>query len=360
MNHDLPSIMKSIERIDPEQYASTRNFTDGAVTNLSPYISRGVISAKTVFDRLLQRHGYPKCRKLVQELLWREYFQRLLQHGWNLHDEAVKGNPAGRHGIPLAVLHAKTGIAAVDQSIVDLYTTGRMHNHLRMYVAAICCNVAKCDFKFPAKWLYYHLLDADVASNSGSWQWVGGTLTGIPYYANQENINRYCGTGQQGTFLDLSYEELPNRPIPEILEEIALPELESLLPETPLPNLSLDTVLLYTHYNLDPEWRKDTRADRVLLLEPSHFKKFPLGEVALRFIFSLMSNIPGLQLYCGELADLGRAYPQVRFIAKEHPLFAHWDVQFDQRDWMVPDVVQAYPSFSKYYKECEKKLQEHE
>ncbi|GAB5539658.1 MAG: hypothetical protein Salg2KO_17610 [Salibacteraceae bacterium] len=70
---DIESIYDRIERIDPVAYARTRNYKDGAVSQLSPYISRGVITTKQVFESLLNR-GLPwsSIEKFVQELAWRD------------------------------------------------------------------------------------------------------------------------------------------------------------------------------------------------------------------------------------------------------------------------------------------------
>ena len=74
-------IIERINRINPIQYSKTRNFINGAVTYLSPYISRGVISVKQVMDAVLQKGYKPyQIEKFLQELAWREYFQRIWQH----------------------------------------------------------------------------------------------------------------------------------------------------------------------------------------------------------------------------------------------------------------------------------------
>ncbi|MEO5685193.1 MAG: FAD-binding domain-containing protein [Chitinophagaceae bacterium] len=65
---------------------------------------------------------------------------------------------------------AKTGITAIDEQITLLYETGYMHNPVRMYLAGITCNIGKAHWLQPARWMYYHLLDGDLASNSLSWQ----------------------------------------------------------------------------------------------------------------------------------------------------------------------------------------------
>jgi deoxyribodipyrimidine photo-lyase len=67
-----------MDRIDPILYGKTRNFIDGAVTYLSPYVSRGVISTKFVLENILNRGYHPNgIEKFVQELAWRDYWQQV-------------------------------------------------------------------------------------------------------------------------------------------------------------------------------------------------------------------------------------------------------------------------------------------
>jgi deoxyribodipyrimidine photo-lyase len=296
----------------------------------------------------------------MKQLLWREYFQRLQQHFPDVAYREIKPGQSRKRGMPLSVMLGKTGITVLDDAISTLYLTGHMHNHVRLYIASLCCTLGKCHFNAPAAWMYYHLSDGDVASNFGSWQWVAGTLTGKPYHANQNNVNEFTHVKQYHTFLDTAYEELAVMQIPDVLRETCQPILETILPDTGLPQLEQGTTLLYTHYNLDPFWHMDDRAERLLVLEPSHFKKFPISEFVLKFIITLTGNLQGIKLYCGEIDALKRAYPDMRFLAREHPLFAHWDVAFDEREWIVPEVKGFYPSFSKYYKDCQKKLSVYE
>ncbi len=74
-------IIERINLINPIQYSKTRNFINGAVTYLSLYISRGIISVKEVKEAVLQKGYKPnQIEKFLQELAWREYFQRVWQH----------------------------------------------------------------------------------------------------------------------------------------------------------------------------------------------------------------------------------------------------------------------------------------
>jgi deoxyribodipyrimidine photo-lyase len=173
---DYPSILEKIDRIDPMKYGATRNFVDGAVTYLSPYISRGVISTRYVLKRVLDR-GYElkAIEPFVKELCWRDYFQRVAQHKDLNSDIRKPQSPVKQHGVPVSIIDATTGIEGVDVSICGLYETGYMHNHCRMYTASIVCNVAQTHWLQPARWMYYHLLDGDWASNVCSCQWVAGS-----------------------------------------------------------------------------------------------------------------------------------------------------------------------------------------
>lgn len=363
---DYDLIVKKIKQVDPIQYAKTRNFINGAVTYLSPYISRGVISVKQVQDAVLSEGYKPyEIEKFLQELAWREYYQRV----WQAKDDLIwqdlkQPQPDTLHyQMITAVQNAVTGITIIDEQINDLYATGYMHNHTRMYIAAINCNIAKAHWLQPSKWLYYHLLDGDIASNNCSWQWVAGAFASKKYYCNQDNINKYTNTHQQYTFLDKPFEEIPLLPMPYVLKENIALQLQTVLPITALPFIDTSKpTLIYNAYNIDPLWRKDENVNRILLLEPSHFYKYPVSEKVISFIIDLAKNITGIQVYCGEVASLQSLYKESTlnageaFIAKEHSAFNHYPGVKDSRDWMYPEVTGFYPSFFSYWKRCEKYL----
>ncbi len=352
-----PDIINLLSQIDPLTYAHSRNYLNGAVTRLSPYISRGVISTRQVLDDLLQKgFVFEQLQQLVKELAWRDYFQRVLQHKPTLFREAIRQEDRdfANHEIPLAMVAGKTGIEVIDRSVNDLYTSGYMHNHARMYVASLACNIARSHWRMPAQWMYYHLLDADVASNYCSWQWVAGVFSQKKYFANQENINRFGDTQQSGTFLDFPYATLPSQPVPEILQETGLPDLTTTLPgHLPLSIDAQKPTAIYNFYNLDPLWRKEEDLNRVLLLEPSHFKTHPVSENTILFIQNLAKNIPGLQFFTGEFSEFKRLYPPGNIFYKEHPLFAY-EGEEDSRDWLFPEVTGWFPSFFSYWKQCAK------
>jgi len=357
---DIESILKRIEAIDPIKYARTRNFIDGDVTYLSPYISRGVISVRMIMHSVMQR-GYKlyQVEKFIQELVWREYWQRIWQHkGDEIFTDLKRPQPDYLHKeIPESIVGANTSIAAADNYIMQLYEQGYMHNHIRMYVASIACNIAKAHWLQPAQWLYYHLLDGDIASNHLSWQWVCGSASSKKYYCNQENINRYTGSKQQQSFLAHEYDILTTMPVPEELKKTTILKLETVLLENSVLNIdNRKPTCIYNSYNLDPFWRKEENVNRILLLEPSHFNKYPVSQKVLDFIIALSKNIEGIVLYVGEFNDLLNEYtePEKSFIFKEHPLSTHYKGICDERDWISKNSTGNFTSFFSFWKKVEK------
>jgi len=357
-NYD--EIVYRIDKIDPVQYSKTRNYIDGNITYLSPYISRGVISVKQVMEAVLAKGYKPyEITKFIQELAWREYFQRVWQH---LEDDMFDDIRITRTGIrhrqiPQAIITAKTGIESIDTAINDLYQTGYMHNHIRMYTASIACNIAKGHWQLPSQWMYYHLLDGDLASNTCSWQWVAGSFSSKQYFCNQENINKYTYSKQKDTIIDKSYDEIPLMEIPNILTRTSSLQLTTALPGKTKPTFDHNLPLvLYNSYNLDPLWRNDIAANRLLVLEPSHFKQYPVSEKVIRFIIELAANIDGLQLFIGEINEIPDLAKFPAIYSKEHPAFNYYPGKKDEREWMFPGVTGMFNSFFSFWKKCEQQL----
>jgi len=359
---DYASILQHIQNIDATNYARTRNFINGAVTYLSPYISRGFISLPQVRDIVMQNKKLYEVEKLMQELAWREYFQRIWQyHNNEIFTDLKQPQQGVQHlQIPLSIVQATTTIDAVDAGIKHLYKTGYMHNHVRMYTAMLACNIACSHWSLPAKWMYYHLLDGDLASNTLSWQWVAGSFSSKKYYANQENINKYSGRNQQQSYLSFDYDAITKMPIPIALQEITSIELKTLLPNfnTVEINPSLPT-LVYNTYNIDPLWHKTISANRILLLEPLHFEKYPISEKVLNWILQLATNnITDIQIFCGSFQELMNETKEGNVFFKEHSTTTHYWGNKEERDWLFPEVKGHFNSFFAYWKKCEPYLKQ--
>lgn len=353
-------ILQRVHSIDPVKYGSTRNYINGAITYLSPYISRGIISTKFILENVLSK-GYKanQIEKFIQELAWRDYFQQVWCFKNNSINTDLKHTQklVSNHSISKVIVEAKTGIIAIDNAINELYKTGYMHNHLRMYIASLSCNIAQSHWKFPAKWMYYNLLDSDWGSNALNWQWVAGTNSNKKYFANQSNINKFCFTKQKETFLNIPYEKFSNLEIPKILKKY-----DSITLKTPLPkqtHIEIDSVLpscIYNSYNLDPLWKKNDSVNRILLLEPSHFKQYPVSQKNIDFIIKLSKeNLANIQVYVGEFNKLVSEYKLKKIFFKEHPLNNHYKGNEVARNWMF-EVRGYFPSFFSFWNKCKKEL----
>ena len=353
-------VLTLLDRVDPVKYGATRNYLNGAVTRLSPYISRGVISTRQVAQHMLRKGFQPyQIESFLKELAWRDYFQQVWIARQDGIDRELKQTQSNvmHHEIPSKLLVANTGIHALDDGIQSLYDTGYMHNHMRMYTASVACNIGQAHWRMPAQWMYFHLLDADWASNALSWQWVAGSFSSKKYFCNQENINKYTGSTQRNTFLDLPYEALPDLSVPEALRETETINLQTQLPVASAPVLDdALPIYIYNFYNLDPRWGSDLKAHRILLLEPSFFAKYPVCARTIDFIIALSNNIEGMQVAVGEFSSVFAGVSTERLHFKEHPCNAHYQGLEHPRDWMFPEVKGYYPSFFAFWKKAERRL----
>ena len=188
-----------VDAIDPVKYGSSRNHLDGAVTQLSPYIRHGVISMGEVRDRALKLSTPKQAEKFIQQLLWREYWQRI----YTAHPERIwQDVEAYKTGfspedyadnLPRDILEGRTGVGCIDGFIAQLLGTGYLHNHARLYLAGYICHWRRVKWQAGAQWFLAHLLDGDPASNNLSWQWVASTFSHKPYYFNLENVDKFSG-----------------------------------------------------------------------------------------------------------------------------------------------------------------------
>lgn len=356
---DYQKIKQRLVEFDPtESYQDTRNFVDGNVSYLSPYITHGVLPLRKVFSYYFQNYDLYDAYKFLQELTWREFFQRVWWNkGNDIFDDLRREQPeVEREKIPKPILEANTGIVAIDKQIEQLYEVGYVHNHARMWIASLVCNFSKTYWSLPAKWFYYHLLDGDPALNMLNWQWVAGSFSHNKYWFNQWNVNKYGKTDQKDTFLDLSYEKIKNYEydLPDAFSNLVDPDLSINLPKSDEIELEQGKpLLLYHNFALDPTWQQDISANRVLILEPSHFDKLPVSEKVMNFILDLANNIDNLQIFVGEVNELPGIEQMDKIYYKPHPSFQHFPGQAERRDIIFRSVDDSKVGevFTPYWKE---------
>jgi deoxyribodipyrimidine photo-lyase len=208
------AVRARLAAVDPAAYARTRNALDGHVTRLSPYLTHGFLSLREVYAAVRARHPLDAKHKFVFELGWRAYYRHVWSHvGERIHQSLHAGllpDDAYLTEMPADVLQARTGIAAIDLAVSELYETGYVHNHARMWLASYLVHLRKVHWHTGAQWMLGHLLDGDVASNHLSWQWVAGTGSNKPYLFNADNVAKYAPTPWHSpdTLIDTSYEAL--------------------------------------------------------------------------------------------------------------------------------------------------------
>ena len=169
----------------PSSYKDVRNELDGwtSSSKLSPWLNHGCLSPRRVTQVLQQyekTHGQNEStRWLFFELLWREYFQWLaLAQGDRLY--ALKGlADKPQHGClhPERYqkwCHGNTPWPLVNACMRQLKETGYLSNRGRQIAASCFINELAMDWRYGAAWFEHQLIDYDVASNWGNWQYIAG------------------------------------------------------------------------------------------------------------------------------------------------------------------------------------------
>jgi deoxyribodipyrimidine photo-lyase len=201
------------ESLNAVAYGKTRNYFNGAVTKLSPYITHGVISTKEVIEILMRRYTIDQAEMLYKELLWREYFVQVhYRKGDAIFSdmEEDKTGIAKEWTLPHAIHDKTTSSTRVNQAILMLEQTGYLHNHIRMWLASYWTHHAKLHRKKLADRTYFYFLDGELGSNHLSRQRVQSTFSHKPYFMNEENLQRYR-PGSNDTVYRGSYEDVEKR-----------------------------------------------------------------------------------------------------------------------------------------------------
>ncbi len=165
------------------QYRAHRDLPgcDGT-SRLSPHLAWGEISPRQLW------HAGAACEKFRDEMLWREFAAHLLWHHPTLPDTPLRAEFAAMpwRDDPAALRawqRGQTGIPIVDAGMRQLWQTGWMHNRVRMIVASFLVKHLLLPWQHGEKWFWDTLVDADLAQNAASWQWVAGSgADAAPYF----------------------------------------------------------------------------------------------------------------------------------------------------------------------------------
>jgi deoxyribodipyrimidine photo-lyase len=172
-------------------YAADRNDPgiEGS-SGLSPHLRWGEISPRQVWHAALAALGGDQeaARPFLGEILWREFSYHLLWHRPELPETSLRPAFARFPSQPdAAMLHAwqrgLTGFPIVDAGMRQLWRLGWMHNRVRLVAGSLLVKQLLQPWQDGAAWFWDTLVDADLASNSASWQWVAGSgIDAAPYF----------------------------------------------------------------------------------------------------------------------------------------------------------------------------------
>lgn len=167
-----------------QQYHENRNFPAlPATSHLGVHLRFGTISIRSLASRAQKLN-----ETFLNELIWRDFYQMIL---WHFPHAAEASFRAAYDHIPWRNNAAdfekwcagQTGYPIVDAGMRELLATGFMHNRVRMIVASFLTKHLLIDWRWGEAWFARHLLDFDLASNNGGWQWAAGSgCDAAPYF----------------------------------------------------------------------------------------------------------------------------------------------------------------------------------
>lgn len=168
-----------------QRYGETRDIPGiRGTSRLGLHLRFGTISARGLAAKA---HSL-QAEKFLNELIWREFYQQILWHFPHVVHQAFKpaydripwlNDPADFEKWK----EGKTGYPIVDAGMRELAATGYMHNRVRMITAAFLTKNLLTDWRMGEAWFAERLLDFDLASNNGGWQWASGSgVDAAPYF----------------------------------------------------------------------------------------------------------------------------------------------------------------------------------
>lgn len=167
------------------QYEETRNFpAKEGTSKLGHHLRFGTISVR---EAVLKAHNSDNIT-FLKELIWREFFMNILWHFPHTVTKAFKPKYDFIIYINNEVefkqwCEGKTGYPLVDAGMRELNKTGFMHNRVRMLVASFLCKHLLIDWRWGEAYFAKKLLDFELSSNIGNWQWTAGCgVDAAPYF----------------------------------------------------------------------------------------------------------------------------------------------------------------------------------
>jgi deoxyribodipyrimidine photo-lyase len=187
---------------------------EAGTSRLSQDLRFGLLSPRTIYAQAMQARAASRSKTaqegidtFIKELAWREFYMAILWHFPNVLEEEF--NPDWR-GLwwaePGEAFEAwkegRTGFPIIDAGMRELLATGHMHNRLRMITAMFLTKDLHIDWRLGEQFFLQHLVDGEIASNNGGWQWSAGTgADAAPYFRIQNPWTQAIRHDPEGIYI---------------------------------------------------------------------------------------------------------------------------------------------------------------
>jgi len=274
------------------EYTKLRNFDFGIqnrknISNLSPYVTHGLINEIEIINKVLKKHLFVKSEKFIQEVLWRIYWRGWLELRPGVWGDYLISLKTFRKKYKtnknyLNAIEGNTNIQCFDDWVKELKETNYLHNHARMWFASIWIFTLDLPWELGAEFFLKHLYDGDSASNTLGWRWVAGIQTpGKHYLASEWNIKKFTNN---------RYEDIK-------LNESAKPKVNTKvysISKNDFSNFEVTdskTLLIFDN-NLSFEFSdfKDKKFNKILIVNSNENRKIPLSDNVIKFKESLLQD----------------------------------------------------------------------
>jgi deoxyribodipyrimidine photo-lyase len=168
------------------QYKQARDYmAQDGTSMLSPYLRHGIVSVRELLRLAVEK---PQHETWLNELIWREFYAMVLYH---FPQSVTQELQEKYRDLPwshdqekwAAFVECRTGYPVVDAAMRQLHATGWMHNRARMIVASFLTKDLHIDWRWGEEHFAQWLMDYELASNVGGWQWAASTGTdAAPYF----------------------------------------------------------------------------------------------------------------------------------------------------------------------------------
>ncbi|MEH6746692.1 MAG: deoxyribodipyrimidine photo-lyase [Maribacter arcticus] len=169
-----------------DNYEDTRNYPaiKNGTSHLGPHLRFGTVSVRKIMKKAISEEN----EVFWSELIWREFFMSILWHFPHTVDYAFRAKYdridwRNNEAEFEKWKNGQTGYLLVDAGMRELNATGYMHNRVRMLVASFLCKHLLIDWRWGETYFAEKLLDYEMSSNVGNWQWAAGSgVDAAPYF----------------------------------------------------------------------------------------------------------------------------------------------------------------------------------